>query len=202
MNHTDVHTMFSLSYSNYLVLHRTLLQSMPIEWQHRFVAMIDELDAAFAHIEKAECYEVTPAVEREVWDLTDAQRRQLGISCNEHEGRNYYRDKYGNEIDAENRVLVPVGDDPVPHYNRGRTRIEPAALAPAAEVPVLRRFKAVNSGVIWIEAAPGVGYYCPESWGPGVRALCVDMGDGKRREDFSSVVDLEAAPAAADAGQA
>lgn len=41
---TDVHTWFSLSYANYAVLHRTHLQSMPMEWQHRFTALMDELE--------------------------------------------------------------------------------------------------------------------------------------------------------------
>lgn len=54
----DVHTMFSLSYANYLVLHRTLLQSMPEEWQHRFVAMVQDLERAYAHIDHPPGYTV------------------------------------------------------------------------------------------------------------------------------------------------
>lgn len=50
--------MFGLSYANYLVLHRTLLQSMPEEWQYRFTAMIAELERAFAHIEHPQRYTV------------------------------------------------------------------------------------------------------------------------------------------------
>lgn len=42
---TDIHTWFSLSYANYAVLHRTHLQSMPVEWQHKFTALMDELEA-------------------------------------------------------------------------------------------------------------------------------------------------------------
>lgn len=47
----DVHTWFGLSYSSYLVVNRTLLQSMPEEWQHRFTAVMDDLGEAFAHLE-------------------------------------------------------------------------------------------------------------------------------------------------------
>ena len=42
-----VHGWFSLSYANYAVLHRTRLQSMPVEWQERFVACLEELRSAY-----------------------------------------------------------------------------------------------------------------------------------------------------------
>lgn len=48
----DVHLWFSLSYSSYLVVNRSLLQSMPMEWQHRFTALMDELGAQFANLEE------------------------------------------------------------------------------------------------------------------------------------------------------
>lgn len=38
----DVHELFGLTYANYLVLPRSLLQSMPDEWQRRFAACVDE----------------------------------------------------------------------------------------------------------------------------------------------------------------
>ena len=39
-----VHAWFELSYAQYLTVPRTALQSMPIEWQERFVACLEELD--------------------------------------------------------------------------------------------------------------------------------------------------------------
>lgn len=39
-----IHEWFSLSYANFLVMPRSLLQSMPEEWQQRFVACLDEFD--------------------------------------------------------------------------------------------------------------------------------------------------------------
>jgi hypothetical protein len=42
-----IHTFFELSYANYLALPRSILQSMPAEWQARLVRCIDELDVAF-----------------------------------------------------------------------------------------------------------------------------------------------------------
>jgi hypothetical protein len=40
----DIHTYFGLSYADYLVLPRSVLQSMPEEWQLKFVSLLDELD--------------------------------------------------------------------------------------------------------------------------------------------------------------
>lgn len=38
---------FGLSYASYLVIPRTILQSMTIEWQERFVAIVDEVHERF-----------------------------------------------------------------------------------------------------------------------------------------------------------
>lgn len=39
-----IHAWFELSYAQYLTIPRSALQSMPIEWQHRFVECLMELD--------------------------------------------------------------------------------------------------------------------------------------------------------------
>ena len=36
-----IHSYFGLSYANYLVLPRSVLQSMPIDWQDKFVTLLD-----------------------------------------------------------------------------------------------------------------------------------------------------------------
>ena len=41
-----VHQWFELSYSHYLVLPRSLMQAMPIEWQERLVACLNEMQEA------------------------------------------------------------------------------------------------------------------------------------------------------------
>lgn len=38
---------FGLTYSHYLVLHRSLMQEMPHEWQDRMVALLKELEEAW-----------------------------------------------------------------------------------------------------------------------------------------------------------
>lgn len=80
-----VHGWFGLTYANYLCLPRAVLQSMPDEWQERFVGCLGELDAAFGHL-----------------DWPD------------------YR------VSAIDPVSRKFKQDPIPHYNRGRTRLEPA----------------------------------------------------------------------------
>lgn len=44
--HEPIHGWFGLSYSSYLVIQRSVLQSMPPSWQRRFVVFLDELRAA------------------------------------------------------------------------------------------------------------------------------------------------------------
>jgi hypothetical protein len=42
-SHEPIHHWFELTYSNYLVLPRSILQSMPQDWQARFVRCLEEL---------------------------------------------------------------------------------------------------------------------------------------------------------------
>lgn len=85
IEHETIHGWFGLTYANYLCLPRTLLQSMPDEWQTRFVRCLMELDAAYRHL--------------------DLDNINYAVSIRNDKGE-FVR-------------------DPVPHYNRGRTRVEP-----------------------------------------------------------------------------
>lgn len=131
-----IHTWFELSYSNYLVLPRSLMQSMPVEWQQRMVACVEELRRAYEHLDHPDAYEVTASVECEYSDLSAADMKALGITqadepADEHDDtwESRYYDRDGNEHQGWERVLAPrVGGDPVPHYDRGRTFVEPASL--------------------------------------------------------------------------
>lgn len=121
-----VHTWFGLSYANYLVLPRSVLQSMPPEWQVRFVAMLDELNFAFGHLDY-------PPYDVRV--LARSPELLHWTPCNECEGEGKLEDgsvcpscKGEGEVDDEPRyeTAEEVGfiTDPIPHYNRGRTRLE------------------------------------------------------------------------------
>lgn len=135
-----VHTMFSLSYANYLVLHRTLLQSMPDAWQEKFVALLNEYDQAFAHVERPDAFDVTPGTDCYVNELTPNQLALVGIAAEDHEDDNgeyahttYTEIRTGRDVLDIEHVVLP-GEDPVPHYNRGRAYIEPRTRAEAADV--------------------------------------------------------------------
>jgi len=42
-----IHDWFELTYAQYLAIPRSVLQSMPIDWQQRFVKCLNELDERF-----------------------------------------------------------------------------------------------------------------------------------------------------------
>ena len=141
-----VHTHFGLTYANYLVLPRTLLQSMPIAWQERIVACLDELHVAFAHVPQAEAYEVIAGTEHIIDEMDDDQLRAAGVEVDRYGGERpppklggealfdweeqheteptYFHTRLGRDMQDHEHVVIP-GGDPVPHYNRGRTYIEP-----------------------------------------------------------------------------
>lgn len=118
-----VHAYFSLSYANYHVLPRTLLQSMPDDWQARFVALMDELDNAFDHVDKTEGYDVRAGRWVYINECSEAELKVAGITEAE-ENAEFYHDAEGNELTGNDYAFLP-GRDPIPHYNRGRTYIQP-----------------------------------------------------------------------------
>lgn len=62
----DIHAWFGLTYASYLVIPRTHLQSMPLEWQERFTDLLREWETV-AHINEwpsAERYRVQAVDDR------------------------------------------------------------------------------------------------------------------------------------------
>ena len=55
-----MHTWFSLSYASYLVLPRSWIQEMPIEWQSRMVAFLNELNDTLDVHDPEGGYRITP----------------------------------------------------------------------------------------------------------------------------------------------
>lgn len=43
----NIHEWFGLTYAQYLIIPRSVLQSMPEEWQEKLVELIEELDETF-----------------------------------------------------------------------------------------------------------------------------------------------------------
>lgn len=93
---SPIHNWFELTYAQYLTIPRSVLQSMPIEWQQRFVECLEQLDEAIDWRPKNGCYQVRLMDEVEEWD--------------EDEGRSV--EGWGKEL-----------DDPLADYQRGRRRI-------------------------------------------------------------------------------
>jgi hypothetical protein len=134
-----IHEWFGLSYSNYQVCHRALMQSMPLGWQQRMVACLSELADAFEHVVVPDYYIVTPARESTYGQLSDYEAYTLQVTRVPRCGaldpdERFFYDSNGNEHAGGDRVLVPIAD-PLPHYNRGRTFVAPKALAPQVETP-------------------------------------------------------------------
>lgn len=48
-DHEPVHSWFSLSYAAYAVQQRAILERMPVEWQKRYVVLMNELEDTIDH---------------------------------------------------------------------------------------------------------------------------------------------------------
>jgi hypothetical protein len=129
----DIGEWFGLSYSNYLVLQRSILQSMPQDWQHKFVRLLEEIDDRMGEemsnlmpsnfcvrVLARETDLVHPDCERcegECTQVIDGDR----IDCPDCNGSGK---DYEGEMSYETPDVVGFVEDPIPHYNRGRTVID------------------------------------------------------------------------------
>lgn len=116
-----VHTWFSLSYANFAVWHRAHMQSMPLEWQQRFVDLAEEFDAAYPDTSGE--YDVKTVSWTYVCELSDDQMKAFGIGPasddegaeDEPERDREYCGPDGRTLQAYDYFPVPV-PDLVPHY--------------------------------------------------------------------------------------
>lgn len=51
-----VHDWFELSYAQYLTVPRSVLQSMPADWQEKFVKLLEEMDETIDWRPESGCY--------------------------------------------------------------------------------------------------------------------------------------------------
>jgi hypothetical protein len=57
MGEGAIHRYFELSYAQYLTIPRTVLQSMPLDWQESFVSKLEEIEEYFpGWLRDGECY--------------------------------------------------------------------------------------------------------------------------------------------------
>lgn len=92
----SIHAWFELSYAQYLTLPRTVLQSMPRGWQHRFVGLLQELDEAID------------------WRPQDGQQYRVTL---------HRPDEDAAESDDEDAYWGPPIEDPLMDYRRGRRKL-------------------------------------------------------------------------------
>lgn len=94
----DVHTYFGLSYANYLVVPRSVLQSMPEDWQHKFIELMDQLDDTN-------------------WRDLLPEERMYKVELRD------YGYEYNEESEQEEFVWREPVTDPLMNYDRGRRNI-------------------------------------------------------------------------------
>jgi hypothetical protein len=132
----EIHDYFGLSYANYLVVNRSLLQSMPEKWQKDFVEMLEKFSREFGW-----AMELQPAINVQI--LARSPERIDDEECPNCEGTEFNLDADGMEtenecqecdcgrVEAEERVEtaeeVGIITDPVPHYERGRSSVPRAS---------------------------------------------------------------------------
>ena len=83
-----IHQFFGLTYANYLVLPRSILQSMPEEWQNDFVGLLEQIPEYFGTD----------------WEPEGGYR----VHAVDKNGK-YQSDLYSN-YDRGRRMIVPIGN--------------------------------------------------------------------------------------------
>ena len=112
---------------DYLVVPRSLAQSMPLRWQQVFTGLLADLHDAYAHLDWPE-YRVGALRREAVADLDDDQLDALGYYADlGPDGRLEFRDADDRPIDnpERQRVAAPVVD-PIPPAADGRVEPRPA----------------------------------------------------------------------------
>lgn len=124
-----IHLWFSLSYASYLAVPRSVLQSMPQPWQARFCELLEEMHEAFGHLDwphynvQALVREpdfITPYIDCEACDGKGVVNEE---DCTVCAGEGEIEDSEGYRYETPEEV--GFRSDPIPHYNRGRTKLEP-----------------------------------------------------------------------------
>lgn len=113
---------------NYIVVPRSLAQSMPLRWQQLFVELLEDLHDAYDHFDWPQ-YWVIPSRRLPLADLDEEQLAAAGYVADlDADGELEFRDKRERLVTdaATRRVLAPVAD-PIPPASAGRVPPRPAA---------------------------------------------------------------------------
>jgi hypothetical protein len=114
--------------ADYLVVPRSLAQSMPLRWQQLFLGLLDDLHDAYRNLEWPE-YQVVAGRMELLADLDERQLAAVGYVADlDSDGELIFRDVEDEQPVPEAdqlRVLAPVRD-PIPPASAGRVPPRPA----------------------------------------------------------------------------
>lgn len=112
---------------DYLVVPRSLAQSMPLRWQQVFVGLLADLHDAYRQLEWP-IYQVVPSRHELLTDLDEEQLRVVGYVADlDADGNLVIKDSAERPIPNPHtvRVLAPI-TDPIPPASAGRVTPRPA----------------------------------------------------------------------------
>lgn len=112
---------------DYLVIPRSIAQSMPLRWQQVFTGLLADLHDAYGHLQWPE-YRVVPSRWELLSDLDEDQLADAGFLADlGPDGELVYRDAADQVVadPGRHRVLAAV-DDPLPPVSAGRVEPRPA----------------------------------------------------------------------------
>lgn len=113
--------------TDFLVVPRSLAQSMPLRWQQVFVGLLADLHDAYGDLPWPE-YNVLPSRWERLTDLDEQQLAQAGFHADlGPDGELEFRDAAENLVPnpGDHRVLAAV-TDPLPGVRAGRVPPRPA----------------------------------------------------------------------------
>lgn len=106
----------------YVVLPRSLVESMPLPWQQHMAYLLHEFHQAYGHLNWP-IYRVVPSRYERLVDLDEEQLAEVGAMVEiDADGEVVYRERSGRVIDrAEERSVLVSCLDPIPQQpNRPR----------------------------------------------------------------------------------
>ena len=113
--------------ADYLVVPRSLAQSMPLRWQQVFVGLLADLHDAYRQLEWP-IYQVVPSRPEPLTDLDEDQLRAVGYVADlDTDGNLVIKDSAERPVPHPHtvRVLAPI-TDPIPPASAGRVAPRPA----------------------------------------------------------------------------
>jgi hypothetical protein len=120
---------------DYVVLPKSLVQAMPLQWQNAMTQILQEFHQTFAHLNWPE-YRVTPSRKEKLVNLDEEQLAEVGYLVEiDVDGELVYRERSGRRIEnpEEMEVLVSVMD-PIPGDYRNANQDTPPRGFPAQQV--------------------------------------------------------------------